>query len=114
MPQGDIRRLARTLIDLGVDLVHGHSSHHIQGIELYKGKPIFYGCGDFVDDYAVDTKYRNDLGFLFRLEYEVDETEQSRAREERAHQGLASIPEQVSHFFKSNSGRIQILLSYMY
>jgi hypothetical protein len=33
-----------------------------QGVELYNGVPIIYGCGDFVDDYAVDNAYRNNLG----------------------------------------------------
>ena len=58
-PNFKIRRLAWKLIDMGVDLIHGHSSHHVQGIEIYKGKPIFYGMGDFLDDYAVDATFRN-------------------------------------------------------
>jgi len=31
--------------DAGVDIIHGHSSHHVKGIEIYKDKPIIYGCG---------------------------------------------------------------------
>ena len=43
---------AHKLIDLAmIDVVHGHSSHHRKGIEIYKDKPILYGCGDFLDDY---------------------------------------------------------------
>jgi poly-gamma-glutamate capsule biosynthesis protein CapA/YwtB (metallophosphatase superfamily) len=43
---------ARYLIDEArVDIVHGHSSHHPKAIEIYRGKPIFYGCGDFLNDY---------------------------------------------------------------
>lgn len=43
---------ARKLIDeAGVDVIHGHTSHHAKGIELHAGKPILYGCGDFVNDY---------------------------------------------------------------
>ena len=80
-PDADIRRLGRLLIDFGVDLIHGHSSHHIQGIEIYKGKPIFYGMGNFVDDYAVDAHYRNgnlsisttDLSFIYQAEYNIYE-----------------------------------------
>lgn len=34
-----------------IDVVHGHSSHHPKGIEVYRGKPILYGCGDFINDY---------------------------------------------------------------
>jgi poly-gamma-glutamate capsule biosynthesis protein CapA/YwtB (metallophosphatase superfamily) len=44
------RRFARGLIDAGVDLVHGHSSHHPIGMELYRDPLICYGCGDFVND----------------------------------------------------------------
>ena len=44
--------LAHKLIDdAGVDVVHGHSSHHPKPIEVYKGKLILYGCGDFLNDY---------------------------------------------------------------
>lgn len=43
---------AHKLIDSAeIDVVHGHSSHHPKGIEVYKDKPILYGCGDFLDDY---------------------------------------------------------------
>lgn len=46
------RRFAHGLIDLaGIDVIHGHSSHHPRGIEIYQGKPIFYGCGDLLNDY---------------------------------------------------------------
>jgi poly-gamma-glutamate synthesis protein (capsule biosynthesis protein) len=46
------RRFAHSLMDSGVvDLVHGHSSHHVKGIEVYQGRLILYGCGDFITDY---------------------------------------------------------------
>lgn len=46
------RRFARALIDEArVDVVHGHSSHHPLGIEIYRGRPIMYGCGDLINDY---------------------------------------------------------------
>jgi poly-gamma-glutamate synthesis protein (capsule biosynthesis protein) len=45
-------KFARQLIDLArIDVVYGHSSHHPKGIEIYKSKPILYGCGDFLNDY---------------------------------------------------------------
>lgn len=59
------RRFARGLIDrAGVDLIHGHSSHHPRGIEVYRDRPILYGCGDFVTDYegiGGHQQYRGDL-----------------------------------------------------
>jgi poly-gamma-glutamate capsule biosynthesis protein CapA/YwtB (metallophosphatase superfamily) len=46
------RRFAHGLIDqASVDVVHGHSSHHPRAIEVYRGRPIVYGCGDFLSDY---------------------------------------------------------------
>jgi poly-gamma-glutamate synthesis protein (capsule biosynthesis protein) len=46
------RDFAHRLIDeAGVDVVHGHSSHHPKGIEVHGGRLVLYGCGDFVNDY---------------------------------------------------------------
>lgn len=56
---------AHFLIDEGVDIIHGHSAHIFQAIELYKNKLILYDTGDFVDDYMVTPALRNDLSFLF-------------------------------------------------
>ncbi|RMJ25132.1 Polyglutamate biosynthesis protein [Aspergillus sp. HF37] len=67
-PAAEIRALAHFVIDeCGVDIVHGHSAHHVQGVERYKGKVIIYGCGDFVDDYALTEEFRNDLGAVWRV-----------------------------------------------
>jgi poly-gamma-glutamate synthesis protein (capsule biosynthesis protein) len=49
---GRHREFAHALIDgAGVDVLHGHSSHHPRAIEVYKDRLILYGCGDFLDDY---------------------------------------------------------------
>ncbi|WP_322520674.1 CapA family protein [Guyparkeria halophila] len=64
------RRFARSLIDqVGVDLVHGHSSHHPRTFEVHHGRLILYGCGDLINDYEGigDTApYRSDLALLYR------------------------------------------------
>ena len=39
------RQFAHTALDTGADLVFGHGTHTIQGVELYKGKPILYAIG---------------------------------------------------------------------
>lgn len=60
---------AHALIDTaGIDLVHGHSSHHVKGIEVYRGKPILYGCGDLIDDYegiGGYEEFRGELGLAY-------------------------------------------------
>lgn len=62
---------AHHLIDSGVDILHGHSAHIFQGVEVYHGKLILYDTGDFVDDYYVDPVLRNDRSFLFMVEVGV-------------------------------------------
>jgi poly-gamma-glutamate synthesis protein (capsule biosynthesis protein) len=66
-PDGGQRRFARWLVDRGVDVVHGHSAHVLQGIERYRGRPILYDAGDFVDDYIHKDGYRNKRSGLFEL-----------------------------------------------
>ena len=41
---------ARRLIDAGADAIVGHHSHTLQTIETYRGKPIYYGIGNFIFD----------------------------------------------------------------
>jgi poly-gamma-glutamate capsule biosynthesis protein CapA/YwtB (metallophosphatase superfamily) len=65
---GEQIRFAHGLIDRGVDIVHGHSSHHPRPVEVYRDKLILYGCGDFIDDYEGITgyeDYRDDLRLLY-------------------------------------------------
>lgn len=60
---------AHSLIEnAGVDVVHGHSSHHPKAIEVFAGKLILYGCGDFINDYegiAGYEAFRDDLVLLY-------------------------------------------------
>ncbi|QES46655.1 hypothetical protein DEJ50_01100 [Streptomyces venezuelae] len=61
-------RFAHALVEGGVDLVHGHSSHHPRPVEVYRGRLITYGCGDLVDDYEGISGfelYRDDLRLLW-------------------------------------------------
>ena len=66
---GEQRRFARALIDeAGIDVVHGHSSHHPRPIEVYRGRLILYGCGDLINDYEGISGYemfRGELGLLY-------------------------------------------------
>lgn len=67
-PPGSFREFGRWLVNEGIDVVHGHSAHVFQGIEIHDDRPILYDTGDFVDDYAVDGDLRNDRSFLFELQ----------------------------------------------
>jgi len=68
-PPGFVR-FAHAVMDAGADIFHGHSAHVFQGIEIYRGKPIFYDTGELVDDYAVDPVLRNDQALLYLVTLE--------------------------------------------
>jgi poly-gamma-glutamate capsule biosynthesis protein CapA/YwtB (metallophosphatase superfamily) len=48
LPADFLVTFARAVIDAGADLFVGHGPHVVRGIEIYKGKPIFYSMGDFI------------------------------------------------------------------
>ena len=58
-------RFARSMIDAGVDIFHGHSAHVFQGIEVYKKKLILYDTGGFVDDYNGNPPHNTDQSFFY-------------------------------------------------
>ena len=62
---------AHCLVEKGIALVHGHSSHHVRAIEIFKGHLILYGCGDFLTDYEGISGYetfRGDLALMYFVE----------------------------------------------
>ncbi|MBE0428730.1 MAG: CapA family protein [Thermoleophilia bacterium] len=59
---------ARALVDAGAGMVFGHSGHVFRGVEFYKGRPVIYCAGNFIDDYAVNELERNDESFIFAAE----------------------------------------------
>ena len=63
------RTFAHRVMDhAGIDVIHGHSSHHPKGIEVYRGKPVLYGCGDFLNDYEGISgyeEYRSHLVLMY-------------------------------------------------
>jgi poly-gamma-glutamate synthesis protein (capsule biosynthesis protein) len=69
-------RFAHQLIEEGIDLVHGHSSHHVKGIEVYQDRLILYGCGDFLTDYEGIRGYeefRGDLALMYLVQVDPEQ-----------------------------------------
>jgi poly-gamma-glutamate synthesis protein (capsule biosynthesis protein) len=65
---------AHRLVEEGVAVVHGHSSHHVKAIEVFKERLILYGCGDFITDYEGIRGYedfRGDLSLMYLPELET-------------------------------------------
>jgi poly-gamma-glutamate capsule biosynthesis protein CapA/YwtB (metallophosphatase superfamily) len=74
---------AHHLIEQGVAIVHGHSSHHVKAIEVFRGRIILYGCGDFLTDYEGISGYetfRGDLALMYLVELDSDSGELIAAR----------------------------------
>ena len=77
---------AHRLIEEGIALVHGHSSHHVKAIEVFNGRLILYGCGDFVTDYEGISGYpaaagfRGDLALMYFIELDSSSGELVTAR----------------------------------
>ncbi|MGH8496000.1 MAG: CapA family protein [Gammaproteobacteria bacterium] len=95
----DHRRFAHALIDTAhVDAIHGHSSHHPLAIEIYRERPILYGCGDLLNDYEGIPGYesfRGDLSLLYFLRFHATSGTLS---------GLDMSPQQVLRFRLSRPG----------
>ena len=64
------QNLAHALIDRGADAIVGHHPHVVQGVEVYKNKPIFYSLGNFIFDqyFSVETQQ----GLAVSLEFSDD------------------------------------------
>jgi hypothetical protein len=67
-PLSYMRAAAQALREGGAALVAGTSAHVFQGVE----GNVLYDLGDFLDDYAVNPRLRNDHGLLFLVELEPD------------------------------------------
>jgi poly-gamma-glutamate capsule biosynthesis protein CapA/YwtB (metallophosphatase superfamily) len=68
IPHAHIQFAHKLLDSANIDIIHGHSSHHPIGIEIYNDKPIIYGCGDFLNDYEGISGYeefRDDLTLMY-------------------------------------------------
>lgn len=93
------RAFAHALVDAAeVDIVHGHSSHHPMGFEVYQNKLILYGCGDFLNDYEGIGGYedfRSDLALMYFPT--LDPCTGSLSR-------LVLTPTQIRHFRVNRAG----------
>ncbi|HET9132518.1 MAG TPA: CapA family protein, partial [Terriglobia bacterium] len=85
-------QFAHRLIEEGIDLVHGHCSHHVKAVEVYRDHLILYGCGDLITDYegiSAHESFRSDLALIYLV---TMDPQQGRLL------GLRLVPMQVRHF----------------
>lgn len=74
-PVASVRAAAEGLLDAGAGLVAGHSAHVFHGVAAR----VLFDLGDFIDDYAIDSEMRNDLGLLWLVELGPQGPERLRA-----------------------------------
>ena len=61
-------RFAHQLIEHGIAVVHGHSSHHVKTAQIHSDRLVLYGCGDFLNDYegiSGHEVFRSDLRLMY-------------------------------------------------
>jgi poly-gamma-glutamate synthesis protein (capsule biosynthesis protein) len=92
---------AHNLIDrAGVDLIHGHSSHHARPIEVYREKLILYGSGDFINDYegiGGYEEYRGDLVLMYTVHIDLSSGNLI---------GMRMVPFQIRQFRLNRAERV--------
>jgi poly-gamma-glutamate capsule biosynthesis protein CapA/YwtB (metallophosphatase superfamily) len=84
-PVPHVRTAAGRLREAGATLVAGHSAHVFHGV----APRVLYDLGDFIDDYRVERRLRNDLGLLFLVDFDRDRLEAIPLKLEYAHTRLA-------------------------
>lgn len=67
LPSPELKQLHRFFIDAGADAVINHHQHCFSGFETYKGKPIFYGLGNFLFDSPRKCNDSWNYGYLVEL-----------------------------------------------
>lgn len=60
-------KLAKVLVDGGVDAVIGHHPHVVQDVALYKDKPIIYSLGNFVFDQFFSDDVQQMMGVAMKI-----------------------------------------------
>ncbi len=86
-----------------MDVIHGHSSHHVKGIEVYNKRPIIYGAGDFLNDYEGISGYENfrdDLALMYFVSVDP-------STGQLVH--LQMTPMQIKHFKANRASRADAL-----
>jgi poly-gamma-glutamate synthesis protein (capsule biosynthesis protein) len=84
-PTAYVRAAARVFLEAGATLIAGHSAHVFHGVDRH----VLFDLGDFLDDYAVNPKLRNDLGVLFLVDLDGGRLEAIPLKLEFAHTRLA-------------------------
>lgn len=68
------RPMCHAAIDAGADIILGHHHHLLKGVEVYNGKPIYHGLGNYVTvTYAMTLGHNNTPEMLRYMERRAEE-----------------------------------------
>lgn len=84
---------ARAAIDAGADVVVNHGPHVLKGIEIYKGKPIFYSLGNFIFQNETPLRLPQENYEAYRLGEDKHVADFNEARYSSDRRGFPSQPE---------------------
>lgn len=82
---------SKAMIDAGADVVFSHGSHMLRGIEIYKGKPIFYSLGDFIFQNETLLRYPVDNFEAFKMESGSQPSDFNKARYDNDKKGFPTM-----------------------
>lgn len=114
-PAGFIGHFARRMIDEGADVVVGHGPHLLRGMEVYRGKPIFYSLGNFIDQHDLIYKHPADAFQRFGVDPTLTHGQLANTRDDGGTKGFAAdrrywqtvVP--ICHFDGNELTMIEIL-----
>lgn len=87
-PAEFIKEFAQRMIDEGADVVVGHGPHLLRGLEIYKGKPIFYSLGNFIGHNELVYKLPEDSYHRFKVDTSLTPSEIFRLRSDNGKKGF--------------------------
>lgn len=92
-PPAFARAFAHACIDAGADLFLGHGPHVLRGIEIYKGKPVLHGLGNFVFDNELVRFEPSELYEQFKLDTSAVPAQVYNARSQNGTRGFPAVPD---------------------
>lgn len=72
LPSPRMKETYRFFVEVGADAVVNHHQHCYSGYEVYQGKPIFYGLGNFCFERIDDTQKKWYEGYMVRIDFEKE------------------------------------------
>ena len=84
---------ARAMIEAGADVFVGHGPHALRGIEIFRGKPIFYSLGDFMFQNETLLRLPADNYAAYDLDGDAHVADFNDARYEEDSKGFPAIAE---------------------